>query len=249
MPWLKMRLAAFVITGALLVPPARVASAVNLLPGDILVVDAGSDAVFKVDPVTAIQTPISMGGVLQNPQDILLRPNGDLLVTDPGTRSIYRINPDTGAQTPVFTNLDSCWIENDFGRVLGVSPNGIHAFNLDTGAITPFSTGGLFVHPLDIAISHDGEALVIDPEGGRIVAVNLASGQQRQFVEAPTATCWLEVGVDGRIYASGPGGVFEISRDGRTVTPITPGSALDKATDLVQQVGGPLLVGGNGVIY
>src|SRR5687767_7040259 len=71
-------------------------------PGDILVVDpnsfGGVGAVFRVDPITGIQTVISSGGFFQEPVAIGIEADGNIVVTD-RTGMVIRVNPETGDQT------------------------------------------------------------------------------------------------------------------------------------------------------
>ena len=75
-----------------------------LIPGHILIVDQGVDAVFQVDPTTGHRTVISSSSVgfsakfSFTPGDYL-GVNGDILVADGGTESIVRVDAATGNRT------------------------------------------------------------------------------------------------------------------------------------------------------
>jgi len=92
--------------------------------GQIFVVDGGpviSDwpsqmiydgRIIRIDPATGVQTLVSSGGLLLNPQSLAVGPSGDLYVLNHwggssgvGLDQLVRINPTTGVQTLIVTDF------------------------------------------------------------------------------------------------------------------------------------------------
>ena len=87
--------------------PAAHAVAVELTPGDILVVDQsafGTGAVFQVDPSSGAQTAVSVDVFFVDPFGSAVEADGKIVVGDPaafGTGAVIRVDPTTGAQSIV----------------------------------------------------------------------------------------------------------------------------------------------------
>ncbi len=55
--------------------------------GDLFVSDSGTMALTRVDPNTGVQSTVSSGGRLVNPQRITVDANADILIVDAGTHA------------------------------------------------------------------------------------------------------------------------------------------------------------------
>jgi streptogramin lyase len=83
------------------------ASGVELLPGDVVVLESTNDSVVRVRPSSFVegnpaanQVVITQGNLIANPYDVAIG-DGVLFVTDKSNESIVRVDPDTGAQSLV----------------------------------------------------------------------------------------------------------------------------------------------------
>jgi DNA-binding beta-propeller fold protein YncE len=64
--------------------------------GDLLVLDRRSGTLLRLDVASGVQTPISVGAALTDPQGLAVRPSGAIVVADPA--GLFEIAPGTGAQ-------------------------------------------------------------------------------------------------------------------------------------------------------
>jgi hypothetical protein len=151
-------------------------------------------AIIQVDPATGKQSVLAGGNI--NGPDALAIINGFLYVADTGGVSgavpnLVEINQSTGQQrlvssggnfsTPVGlaaapNNSLYCADETALGGA-----GAIFVVNLQTGAQTVLSQGGLLDHVLDIGLDTSGNLIVINAgsgSGGSIVRVNPQSGAQ-----------------------------------------------------------------------
>ena len=80
---------------ALAAPGAR---AVELAPGDVLVVDTRLDTIFRVDPATGDRTVVASksvgtGELLTFPTNVVVGPGGDLFLNMVSHKALFRIDP------------------------------------------------------------------------------------------------------------------------------------------------------------
>lgn len=137
--------------------------------GDILILDAGNNAVRAVDPdtgiiTTLIQDPLSqIPGVEGNSQiwDLAVNPAGGIFIADPGANRILRFDP--GSE-----------------EVEIVAGNGTAGFNGDGTAV-----GVSLRVPQGVAIAPDGNLLIADTGNHIIRQVDLAGGQLTTLAGMP----------------------------------------------------------------
>ncbi|MFI6150490.1 hypothetical protein [Streptomyces sp. NPDC051109] len=127
--------------------------------GNVLVADLfskGPGAVIRVDPVTGVQTVLSLSDGTIDP----LRPGGLCVAAD---------------GTVVVVEQAGHISDPDAPRVIRIDPV--------SGARTVISSGGHLVSPVDVVVDHDGNILVVDAnafEGfsGGVIKVDPVSGTQ-----------------------------------------------------------------------
>jgi len=187
----------------LTVVEARLARAVPLNPGDIVIADPQDTGVpgviVRVDPRTGEQAIVAQGENLIQPLGVVADSNGDLLVSDRGLPGrIIRVDGVTGAQAVVsegqfFGSPYAIAIAPD-GQVLvtevGTSQerhNRIIRVDPSTGIQTlltpPSSVAGAFVDLHGIAVAPTGDIFVVDrgvagAPDGRVIRVDPTSGEQ-----------------------------------------------------------------------
>lgn len=196
----------------------------------LLVADAGDLAIMlgaglnrdgklvRIDRATGMQTVVSFGGMLVNPQGVCVASDGRIFVADPDSGEahgrILEVDPTTGMQI-VVAELDqlqaptgltieengTLLVADRAGRVVRVNP--------DTGAQTLLSSGGTLDSPEAIALESDTQAVVVDGAVG-IIRIALETGAQTvvarlddfPFVfQQPTD---IEVGPEGKLYVADP---------------------------------------------
>ncbi|HLJ93748.1 MAG TPA: DUF4214 domain-containing protein [Gemmataceae bacterium] len=229
--------------GQLLALPTYIAQAPNQ---QIYVTDLkafGTGAVFRIDPNTGQQIVVAKGGLLDGP-NVLVFLNGYLYVADEGDASsrvhnIVQIDPNTGQQRLITDGSkggftvpvgmapapgDNLYVADEPGNVQGADPGAIWEVNLDTGQQTLISRGGLFNHPVDVAVDANGNLIVgntgsaSDNYTGSIVQVNPQTGVQTRLASLgpDTGLDSVEVGDGGTIYVGAisngttPGQLFAV---------------------------------------
>lgn len=138
---------------------------------------SGPDGVSTIDLASGDQTPLSSGGFLVDPADIVLTPGGRLLVADP-VSGIVEINRDTGAQAVASAGVDLCWLEatsDDTGFASG--PAGVFQYDLRTaGGMTRLSFLDTFiVDPAGVTSLSPTELIVADPGAGALLLVDTST--------------------------------------------------------------------------
>ncbi|MFJ4776306.1 hypothetical protein [Streptomyces sp. NPDC088762] len=150
--------------------------------GNILVADLsskGPGAIIRIDPVTGDQTVLSVSDGTLDP----LRPGGVCVAADGTVVVVEQAGPVPEPAAP---------------RVVRIDPV--------TGVRTVVSAGGAFVSPVDVAIDHDGNILVVDANAftgssGGVIKVDPVSGAQSVVssggsFDSPTA---IAVEADGSL--------------------------------------------------
>src|SRR5207244_1974729 len=68
--------------------------------GSVIVTDnlANGGSLFRVDPVTGVQSVVSTGNLFRNPHGTFAGPDGVLWVIDQDAKAVLRVDPATGEQ-------------------------------------------------------------------------------------------------------------------------------------------------------
>jgi len=179
--------------------------AVDLRPGDILVVDGNYNRVTRVNPVTGDQSRPTIG--FTQPVSLAINSNGSILFTDDVDLALYKFDPNTEILSTIssggeFVSPSSVVIEaagtllvGDAGKVLRIDPS--------TGDQTVLSSGADLGVISDIILDSDGNIIASDKGNGRIIKINSASGIRSTIfpggtLEAPEA---IEFDSNGNIIA------------------------------------------------
>jgi sugar lactone lactonase YvrE len=205
----------------------------------------GTGAVIRVDPVSGQQTVVAKGGFLNGPSAIVYV-DGSLYVADTGDGSgnvhnLVKIDPNTGTQTIIISDNatggftvpvgmapaggDNVYLADEPGGYAGNSTGQVWEINLDTGAQTLFSQGGLFNHPVDVAVDPSGNIIVANTGGpandvaGSIFRINPQTRAQSLITTfGPySGTDSIAVGENGTIFVgaiaagSNPGAVIAVN--------------------------------------
>jgi len=152
--------------------------------GQIFVVDGGpviSDwpsqmiydgRIIRIDPATGVQTLVSSGGLLLNPQSLAVGPSGDLYVLNHwglsngiGLDQLVRINPTTGVQT---------LLVNDYS--IPPSPREIRS--------DPF--GGLLLAGRGTVTGANGGIFEVDPVSGSTTPISGVAPHYESFAVEPS---------------------------------------------------------------
>lgn len=184
--------------------------------GSVLLADSGTRIVARLDPATKRKTPLASaydGHRLNSPNDLVRRSDGVVFFTDPP----YGLK-----------DLDKSPIKE-------LRFNGV--YRLDTDGSVHLLDDGLSL-PNGIALSPDERTLYVansDPARPIWTAYTLdARGQvtgKRLFADAsdlvgdanPGLPDGIAVSADGRLFATGPGGVIVFAPDGRRLGRIETG--------------------------
>jgi len=76
----------------------------ELRPGDILLAEANTHSILRIDPVTGARATLTTGGLLVGPRDIDLGRDGFVYVVDEGFDGLLRIDLETGEQQAITQN-------------------------------------------------------------------------------------------------------------------------------------------------
>lgn len=178
MPWIAYAL-------ALLLPLTAVA--VDLTPGDVVVVDPGRSParVIRVDPTTGAQSLVAEGGLLDRPFFAVPAPNGDLLVVDgrsDGTDgAVIRIDGVGGEQTVV---SDDAGLVNPFGVAL--APDGT-IFVTDVG-LNQDEAGDDRLLRIDPSTGSAGEVILMGGGVGALEGIAVAPDGRLLIADAGAVT-------------------------------------------------------------
>ena len=152
--------------------PSR-AGGVTLLPGDIVVADEFSHSLLRIDPITGLVETISAGGLLSTPYGIAQAADGAILVMEtnpdaPSGTAIITIDPTSGSQTVLAAGSSLFGVfdiaTEPSGQIVAVDSRVGSVLRIDaiTGSVTVLSSNNLFVQPLGIAVSREGDLYVAD---------------------------------------------------------------------------------------
>ena len=127
--------------------------------GGLVVVDAGLNAVIRVDPTTGDRTIISRRLDEDNeldPRGIAVEADGSLVVVDSGLDAVVRVDPTTGDRTIISMIIIDPDDPDDMGR----------------------GSGPGFDVPRGIAVKDDGSLVVIDEGLDAVVGVDPETGDR-----------------------------------------------------------------------
>ena len=230
------------------------AKALSLQAGDVVVSDYTSGAIFRVNPVTGIQTMISSGGGLVNPHGIAIESSGSILVAERSSQTILRINPVTGSQTTVstggsFVSIVDLELEAS-GQIL-VSDVGSQAiFRVDpvTGVQSTVSSGVNLDNLLrGIAVESNGDILAVNNNVVRIDPVSglqtvIASGSNFQASANITVKASGNILVADREAFTPLGGVIRVDGVTSTQTAVSSGGNFVDPYGIAVETNGQILV-------
>jgi hypothetical protein len=163
-----------------------------------------------VNRFTGAQEPITSGGFLQNPTDVVVD-GAQAIVADADAGGLITVNLFTGEQSFLAVDGDSCWIYVKADVLFGAGPSGVSKIDPRTGAstlITPVN--GTLQDPIDIIMGKStwaGQLLVADPVAGGVFSIDPESGEANALNRTPMDLCWLEI-VGDELYATSSDGLF-----------------------------------------
>ncbi len=153
--------------------------AVELSPGDILVVLSSARQIVRVDPATGVQTLVASDGEMVTPLDVAVTADRHLLVVDADAfggmgGGLIRIDPSDGSQTAAalaggFVDPGALSLEAD-GSAVVVDPSsgGGRVFRVPVGSAIPVEiaqvgdAGSLIGEPENALVEADGTILIAD---------------------------------------------------------------------------------------
>ena len=140
--------------------------AVSLNLGDILVADAGRQAVIAINSSTGAQSLITSGNLLQQAVGVGFMASGEIVVAD-RINGLIRVNPVTGAQSVLssFVNSDTFAVAVDASGYIWVADSG---YDVSTGRA---------------GINYAGRIFKVDPATGKQYLI--AQGDQCTVRSAP----------------------------------------------------------------
>lgn len=204
-------------TGLALALASTAARAVELNPGDILVVGShvSEKRVIAINPSTGGQTPVTPVNTFGNPVDIAAGPGGSIFVADNTNDQIYQVDPLSGTATPLllFSFDVHALAVTPEGRMFAASrsPSQVVEVDIAAGMTTPISEAGFLFLPTAIAVEDDGSILVLDNfnsvSQSVIIRINVATGGQTILAddEALRASTGMALEATGQIVVSADG--------------------------------------------
>jgi len=180
------------------------------LQGRLILCEGDARRVVRIGPDGRVETVVDryQGGRFNRPNDVVCRSDGSLCFTDPDKRVPY-----TQREIPPPAGIDNLW---DGARVYRVAPD---------GAISVLAH---CEYPNGLAFSPDERTLyVANTRSSKYIhAIELdAAGKmtrRRIFAdmnegELPGIPDGLKVDSQGRVYCTGPGGIWVFTPDGKRV--------------------------------
>jgi len=177
------------------------------LQGRLIMCEGGGRRVVRVSPDGRIEPLVErfMGGRFNRPNDVVCRSDGSIYFTDPDKRVPY-----TEREIPPPAGIDNLW---DGACVYRVAPDG---------------TIGVLAHceyPNGLAFSPDERTLYVANTRSskyiHAIEVDAAGRMERRRIfadmnagELPGIPDGLKVDSEGRVYCTGPGGIWVFAPDG-----------------------------------
>jgi len=204
---------------ALMLALAGAATAGQIMPGDLIVVDRGNGTLDDINPTTGATNFVIASG-FSNPQGVAINALGTILVSDIGTSTIDAVNPTTGVVTTFSGNgvgtgpaLDRPFQMQFFGSTLYVADGGVP--NGNTTAVYAIDAAGnrtlvagnngssnnLFAEGLaGLALSSTGTIYASEATGPHTI-YQVGSGTATLLTSAVTAPQGLAFGANGQLLA------------------------------------------------
>ena len=186
--------------------------------GQLVVADAGGDAVVRVDPISGNRTIISgtsrgSGPPFINPRGIAVEANGQLVVADAGGDAVVRVDPISGNRTII--------------------------------SGTSRGSGPPFDFPVGIAVEASGDLLVTDISLDAVVRVDLVSGDRTIVSETRTGSGLSLSFAEG--IALGPGQLVLVDSGRDAVVRVDPVRGDRTTVSDTTRGSGPVLVDPRGI--
>jgi hypothetical protein len=152
----------------------------HLEDGDVLVADWNAKLI-RVNPATGARQVLHTGAPFNDPMGVAIAPGGDILISDNGADSVFRVHQQDGSVSTVtykghLSSPRYMTMDPD-GNALVCNQNGwVVRVDLDTGEqlILNSSTGIGWCE--GVTANAEGEIVVADRSGDRIVEVDAATG-------------------------------------------------------------------------
>ena len=177
------------------------------LQGRLIMCEGGGRRVVRVSPDGRIEPLVErfMGGRFNRPNDVVCRSDGSIYFTDPDKRVPY-----TEREIPPPAGIDNLWDGACVYRVapdgtIGVLahceyPNGL-AFSPDERTLYVANTrSSKYIHAIDLDMA--------GKMAGRRIFADMNAG------ELPGIPDGLKVDSEGRVFCTGPGGIWVFAPDG-----------------------------------
>jgi sugar lactone lactonase YvrE len=217
----------------------------------------GTGAVLQVDPNTGQQSVLAQGGFINGPMALTFI-NGSLFVADQGdglgsVQNLVRIDPTSGQQTLITSSAGfitptgiapavagNVFITDEPGGIFGTQPGAVWFVNVHTGVQSLVSSGGLFDHPVDLAVEPSGALIVVNTGtasnnyAGSLVRLDPQTGIQTLVSSFPADTGLnkITIGSDGTIYVGAisnggtPGRIYAVNPVTGVATIVSSGGSL-----------------------
>jgi sugar lactone lactonase YvrE len=177
----------------------RVAAAIDLAPGDIVISDTNLDVLFRVDPKTGDRAILSSvevgtGAKFVFPLEIQFPSDGSVLVSDINLEAIVRVDPATGNRSfatgrgvgsgPKVRGVRTFELDRDGTLLVADSvPDTLLRVNPTTGDRQVISGSGIGSGPetqnvVGLALLPDNQLLAADSQLDAIVRIDLATGNR-----------------------------------------------------------------------
>jgi sugar lactone lactonase YvrE len=179
---------------------ARAATAGQINPGDLIVVDRGNGTLDDINPSTGVLNFVIATG-FSNPQGLAINALGTIFVSDIGTSTIDAVNPTTGVVT-TFS-----------GNGVGTGPALNRPFQMQVFG------GTLYVAEGGVPNGNTTAVYAIDAAGNRTVVAGNNGSSNNLFAEGLAG---LALSSKGTIFASeatGPHTIYQVGSG--TATPLT----------------------------
>lgn len=256
--------ALLVLATILLLLVGRTGHAVDLMGGDIVVVDTFADELIRVDPLTGAQMVISAGDLFARPVAVAIDTDHEIFVVDGqrfsspnGGTGVIQVDPASGDQFAVsfagnFLNAHDIDIDGagdlvvaDFSGPSG--SGGIIRVDPSDGSQTVLLVGST---PFQLAVEASGDIVATNSNtfGSRLFRVDPALGLATTLNPDVGLPVGVAVEADGSILLADTGGAGGAGPNIRRIDPMTGSSTTLSSGNLLEFMGG-IAVADDGSIY